>query len=156
MSLKSNYVKLLQNGDLSKKVKEAQKQITNCTLCPHKCGVNRINEVGRCQAGHQAIVSSYGPHLGEESVLVGDKGSGTIFFGYCNMSCVFCQNYEISIYGEGNTVSNETLSNMMLSLQNDYACQNINLVTPTHFVPNILEAIYLAAKKGLELPILYH
>lgn len=156
MSLKPNYVKLLHNGLLSKKVKEAQKHITNCELCPHKCGVNRINEIGRCRASHRATVSSYGPHLGEESVLVGDKGSGTIFFAHCNMSCVFCQNYEISIYGEGNTVSNEALSNMMLSLQNDYACHNINLVTPTHFIPNILEAIYLAAEKGLELPILYN
>ena len=156
MSLKPNYVKLLQNGELSKKVKEAQKHITNCNLCPHKCGVNRTTEVGRCRASHKAIVSSYGSHLGEENVLVGNKGSGTIFFSHCNMSCVYCQNYEISIYGEGNTVSNEALSNMMLSLQNDYACHNVNLVTPTHFVPNILEAIYLAAKKGLELPILYN
>lgn len=156
MFLKANYIKSLQNGDLCKKVKEAQKHLTHCNLCPHKCGVNRTKEVGICQAGHQAIVSSYGPHLGEERVLVGDKGSGTIFFGYCNMRCVFCQNYEISVYGRGDLVSNETLANMMLSLQNNYGCHNINLVTPTHYVANILEAICLAAKKGLELPIVYN
>ena len=156
MSLKPNYIKLLENGLLYEKLEEAQKHLTHCNLCPHKCGVNRINNVGVCRAGHKAVVSSYGPHLGEESVLVGSKASGTIFFGYCNMSCVFCQNYEISFYGEGEIVSNETLSNMMLKLQNNYNCHNINLVTPTHFVANILEAIYLAAQKGLELPIVYN
>ena len=156
MFLRPNYIELLENGHLYKKVKEAQKHITHCNLCPHECGVNRTNELGICQGSHKAIVSSYGPHLGEESVLVGRGGSGTIFFGYCNMSCVFCQNYELSAYGKGDTVSNETLGNMMLSLQNDYGCHNINLVTPTHYVPNILEAIYLAAQKGLKLPIVYN
>ncbi|MDY0371958.1 MAG: radical SAM protein [Sphaerochaetaceae bacterium] len=156
MTLKPNYIKLLETGDLYKKVKEAQKHLTNCTLCPHQCGVNRKKEVGICQAGHTVIVSSYGPHLGEERVLVGSKGSGTIFFGYCNMSCVFCQNYTISSYGHGDLVSNESLAEMMLSLQNQHGCHNVNLVTPTHYVPNILEAIYLAAQKGLELPIVYN
>lgn len=156
MSLKPKYIKLLQNGNLLKKVEEAEKHFTHCNLCPHKCGVDRTNEVGICRSGDKVIVSSYGPHLGEESVLVGHRGSGTIFFGYCNMSCVFCQNYKISFHGEGDTLSNETLSNIMLSLQNDYGCHNINLVTPTHFVPNILKAIYLAAKKGLKLPIVYN
>lgn len=156
MFLKPNYIKLLENGDLEKKVKQAQKHITNCNLCPHQCGVNRINEVGVCRGSHMATVSSHGPHGGEEDVLVGNRGSGTIFFGYCNLSCVYCQNYELSCYGEGEIVSDEALSNMMLSLQNNYGCHNINLVTPTHYVPNILEAIYLAAKKGLELPIVYN
>lgn len=156
MNLKPNYKKLLEKGDLLKKVKEAQKHITHCNLCPHECGVNRKEEIGICQGNHRAIVSSYGPHFGEESVLVGYKGSGTIFFGHCNLSCVFCQNYKISSYGEGNTVSNEKLADMMLSLQNHYGCHNINLVTPTHYVPNILEAIYLASQKGLELPIVYN
>ncbi|MDD3727185.1 MAG: hypothetical protein PHN40_02480, partial [Dysgonamonadaceae bacterium] len=99
MSIEPNYLKTLEKGDLSKKVEEAKKHITNCNLCPHKCGVNRIEEVGMCKANHRAIVSSYGPHLGEERVLVGQRGSGTIFFGYCNMSCVYCQNYELSAYG---------------------------------------------------------
>ena len=120
MTLKPNYIKLLERGDLFKKVKEAQKHIAHCNLCPHECGVNRKEEVGICQGNHRAIVSSYGPHLGEERVLVGYKGSGTIFFGYCNMSCVFCQNYEISSLGGGDIVSNEKLADMMLSLQNHY------------------------------------
>lgn len=156
MSLKPNYINLLQNGELFKKVEEAKKHLNNCNLCPHKCGVDRTKEVGVCKSRDKVIISSYGPHLGEESVLVGNRGSGTIFFGHCNMSCIFCQNYKISFYGEGDIVSDEVLSDIMLSLQNDYNCHNINLVTPTHFVPNILEAIYLAAKKGLKLPIVYN
>ncbi|HZK44500.1 MAG TPA: radical SAM protein [Syntrophomonadaceae bacterium] len=156
MTLKPSYIKLLEKGDLLKKVKEAQKHITNCNLCPHECGVNRQEEVGICQGNHRAIVASYGSHLGEEKVLVGYEGSGTIFFGYCNLSCVFCQNYEISSYGAGDIVSNEKLADIMLSLQNHYGCHNVNLVTPTHYVPNILEAIYLAAQKGLKLPIVYN
>lgn len=156
MSLKPNYLELLNNGKLFEKVAKAKEHFTNCNLCPHKCGVDRTNEIGRCQAGHMAIVSSYSPHFGEESVLVGSKGSGTIFFSYCNMSCVYCQNYQISAYGKGDPVSNEVLAKMMLALQNDYGCHNINLVTPTHFVPNILEAIYIASQKGLRLPIVYN
>lgn len=156
MTLKANYISLLENGDLLKKVKEIRKHLTHCNLCPHECGVNRKEELGVCQASHRAIVSSYGPHSGEEKVLVGNKGSGTIFFGYCNMSCVYCQNYDISSYGRGNIMSNEKLAELMLSLQNHYGCPNINLVTPTHYLVNILEALYLAAKKGLELPIVYN
>ncbi len=156
MCIKPCYLRTLEKGVLLQKVEEAKKHITNCNLCPHKCGVNRLEEVGICKANHRAIVSSYGPHLGEERVLVGQRGSGTIFFGYCNLSCVYCQNYEISVYGEGDIVSNDTLAQIMLSLQNDYGCHNINLVTPTHFVPNILEAVYLAAQSGLKIPIVYN
>ena len=104
----------------------------------------------------KAIVSSYGPHFGEEDVLVGYNGSGTIFFGYCNMKCVYCQNFELSFYGEGNLVSDAKLANIMLQLQNHYKCHNINLVTPTHFVSNILKSIYIAAQEGLKLPIVYN
>ena len=156
MCIKPCYLKTLEKGVLLQKVEEAEKHITNCNLCPHKCGVNRLEEVGICKANHRALVSSYGPNLGEERVLVGQRGSGTIFFGYCNLSCVYCQNYEISVHGEGDIVSNETLAQIMLTLQNDYGCHNINLVTPTHFVPNILEAIYLAAQSGLKIPIVYN
>jgi putative pyruvate formate lyase activating enzyme len=102
------------------------------------------------------VVSSYGPHFGEEAPLVGHKGSGTIFFGYCNMRCVFCQNCELSFGGEGEIITNEELAEMMLKLQNYYRCHNINFVTPTHFVPNILEALLLAAEKGLALPLVYN
>ena len=156
MSIKPVYLKTLEKGELSKKVVEAAKHITNCNLCPHVCGVNRTKEVGICRANHKAIVSSYGPHLGEERVLVGQRGSGTLFFGYCNLSCVYCQNYQLSVCGEGRIVSNERLAQMMLSLQDEYGCHNINLVTPTHFVPNIIEAIYIAAQNGLKLPIVYN
>lgn len=156
MSTKPIYVALLENGKLLEKVEAAKKHITNCNLCPHQCGVNRKKEVGVCKAGDKAIVASYGPHIGEERVLVGRQGSGTIFFGYCNLSCVYCQNYEISAHGKGEVVSNEQLANMMLTLQNNYGCHNINLVTPTHFVANIVEAVYIAAKKGLTLPIVYN
>lgn len=156
MSIRPIYLKTLEKGVLLQKVEEAKRHITNCNLCPHKCGVNRMEEVGVCKASNRAVVSSYGPHIGEERVLVGQRGSGTVFFGYCNMSCVYCQNYEISVHGDGEVVSNERLAQMMLALQNDYGCHNINLVTPTHFSPNILEAIYLAAQSGLKLPIVYN
>lgn len=156
MSLLPKYLTLLENGELLEKVEAANKYITNCNLCPHQCGVNRKKEVGVCKAGDKAIVSSYGPHIGEERVLVGQRGSGTIFFGHCNLSCMYCQNYDISAYGKGEVVSNEIIANMMLELQNDYGCHNINLVTPTHFVPNIVEAVYMAAQKGLKLPIVYN
>ncbi len=156
MNFKPSYVKLLQNGTLPERVKEAKKHLTCCYLCPHKCRVDRTKEVGVCQGTDKAIVSSYGPHFGEEDVLVGNRGSGTIFFGYCNMKCVYCQNFELSFYGKGDPVSNEKLANIMLLLQNHYKCHNINLVTPTHFVSNILEAIYIAAREGLKLPVVYN
>lgn len=156
MNFKPSYIKLLQGGAFLEKVKEIEKYITRCYLCPHECGVNRTKEVGICGGTDKAIVSSYGPHFGEEDVLVGYNGSGTIFFGYCNMKCVYCQNFELSFYGEGNLVSDAKLANIMLQLQNHYKCHNINLVTPTHFVSNILKSIYIAAQEGLKLPIVYN
>ena len=117
---------------------------------------NRLaGESGQCQVTTQAIVSSFGPHFGEETPLVGRHGSGTIFFTYCNLHCTFCQNYTISQLGEGSPVTKEKLASMMLSLQ-DKGCHNINLVSPTHVVPHILEALELAAAKGLNLPLVYN
>jgi putative pyruvate formate lyase activating enzyme len=125
-------------------------------VCPRRCGVNRLaGESGECQVTTQVIVSSYGPHFGEEAPLVGRHGSGTIFFTYCNLHCVFCQNYTISQLGEGSPVDSEKLAGMMLSLQ-DRGCHNINLVSPTHVVPYILDALELAADKGLHLPLVYN
>jgi putative pyruvate formate lyase activating enzyme len=125
-------------------------------LCPRGCGVNRLEgKNGQCQVTTEVIVSSYGPHFGEEAPLVGRHGSGTIFFAYCNLHCAFCQNYTISQLGEGSPVARETLAGMMLSLQ-DKGCHNINLVSPTHVVPYILEALELAAAKGLHLPLVYN
>jgi len=135
---------------------EAQKLLVHCMVCPRKCGVNRIKEeLGQCQTGKDAMVCSYGTHFGEERELVGLHGSGTIFFSYCNLHCVFCQNYDISQRGEGYKVSAEQLAKMMLDLQNQ-GCHNINLVSPTHIVPQFLQAFLIAKEKGLNLPIVYN
>ncbi len=127
-----------------------------CRLCPRRCGVNRLaGESGKCRTTNQAVVSSYGPHFGEEAPLVGRQGSGTNFFTYCNLRRVFCQNYTISQLGEGSVVDREELAKMMLSLQAS-GCHNINLVSPTHVVSYILDALELAVSKGLHLPLVYN
>ena len=118
--------------------------------------VNRLaGESGKCHITSQVMVSSYGPHFGEEAPLVGQHGSGTIFFTYCNLQCIFCQNYTISQLGEGNELDKEGLAKIMLSLQ-ARGCHNINLVSPTHVVPYILDALELAAGMGLHLPLVYN
>ena len=130
--------------------------LEECHICPRRCGVNRLaGESGQCRVTNQVIVSSYGPHFGEESPLVGRYGSGTIFFTYCNPHCLFCQNYNISQLGEGSPVSKEELARTMLFLQAK-GCHNINLVSPTHVVPYILDALELAVSKGLYLPLVYN
>ena len=137
-------------------MEKARSMLKECHLCPRSCGVNRLaGESGKCRTTSQAVVSSYGPHFGEEAPLVGRHGSGTIFFAYCNLRCVFCQNYTISQLGEGSGVGGEELAKMMLSLQAK-GCHNINLVSPTHVVAYILEALELAAGKGLQLPLVYN
>jgi len=130
--------------------------LAQCHLCGRGCGVNRLGgESGQCRTTDKALVSSFGPHFGEEAPLVGRHGSGTIFFAYCNLHCVYCQNYSISQHGEGSAVDSQELAGMMLSLQAK-GCHNINLVSPTHVVPFILEALEIAASKGLELPLVYN
>jgi len=130
--------------------------LEECRLCPRCCGVNRLaGEKGSCCVAEQAVVSSYGPHSGEEAPLVGRYGSGTIFFTYCNLHCIFCQNYTISQLGEGSKINREELAGMMLSLQTR-GCHNINMVSPTHVAPCILDALELAAGRGLHLPIVYN
>ena len=127
-----------------------------CVLCPRKCGVYRSEgKKGFCGIGEKAVVSSVGPHFGEESVLVGLGGSGTIFFAGCNLGCVFCQNFDISHHRHGREITIEQLAQAMLELQN-YGCSNINLVTPTHVVAAIMVAIELAKTEGLTLPIVYN
>jgi len=137
-------------------VEKARSLLGRCRLCARNCGVDRLNgESGQCHATNEVIVSSFGPHFGEEAPLVGRCGSGTIFFAYCNLHCVFCQNYGISQLGEGSAVDGTELADMMLSLQSK-GCHNINLVSPTHVVPFILEALEIAVGKGLQLPIVYN
>ena len=150
------YLELYHSGKLRERAKEAKSSLESCHLCPVNCRVNRLNsEIGRCRTASEAIISSYGPHFGEEAPLVGRHGSGTIFFTNCNLSCVFCQNYSISQLGEGERVSKEELAYMMLSLQNK-GCHNINLVSPTHVVSQILEALEIAVELGLYLPLVYN
>jgi len=145
------YIELYHGGELRARVEAATALLQSCCVCPRQCGANRLQgEAGKCRTQRQARVSSYGPHLGEESPLVGQHGSGTIFFTNCNLRCVFCQNYSISQLGEGETVSKEELARMMLSLQ-DRQCHNINLVSPTHVVPQILEALELLHRAFLFL-----
>ncbi len=141
---------------LEERIKIAWSVLEACTLCPRRCRVNRLRgERGVCRAGAWPEVSSYSPHFGEERPLVGTGGSGTIFFTHCSLGCLFCQNYEISHLGEGRPVSVERLAKMMIELQH-LGCLNVNFVTPTHFVPQILKALPLAIEMGLEIPLVYN
>ena len=142
--------------ELSERLEMALEILSNCELCPRKCHVNRLkSDKGFCKTGRNAAVSSYGPHFGEEKVLIGRFGSGTIFFTHCNMACVFCQNYDISQLGKGNEVSAQELADIMLELQRT-GCHNINLVSPTHCVAQMLEALLIAFEEGLKIPIVYN
>jgi len=150
------YLKLYQEGKLRERVDLLYKKLECCTICPRECEVNRLeNKKGCCRTGKKAIVFSLGPHFGEESCLVGSSGSGTIFFTHCNLGCIFCQNYDISHLGHGDLVGEEDLAEMMLRLQR-MGCHNINFVTPTHAVPQILKALSLTIEKGLNLPLVYN
>jgi len=142
------------------KIKKAYQLLNPCRVCPRECGVNRLDESavakrGFCRVGKKVIVYSFHPHFGEERCLVGNSGSGTIFFSSCNLACVYCQNWEISQLREGSPVSDEELAEMMLRLQNQ-GCHNINLVSPTIYGPQITKAIYFAREKGLKLPLVYN
>ena len=149
-------MRLVESGELSKRAAQAQHLIGECRLCPHACGAKRIDgEVGHCRTGVDPVVSSFGPHFGEESPLVGQHGSGTIFFAHCNLCCTFCQNADISQLSEGSIIATEQLAEIMVSLQ-DRGCQNLNFVTPTHQVPQILCALLLAVKQGLTIPLVYN
>jgi putative pyruvate formate lyase activating enzyme len=151
-----SYLSLYQQGEFSKRIEALWKKLECCDICPHKCSVNRLkDEKGICKTGKKAKVSSFGPHFGEESPLVGRHGSGTIFLTHCNLYCIFCQNYDISHFGEGYLVDEERIAEMMLSLQN-MGCHNINFVTPTHVVPQIVKALSFAIAKGLTIPLVYN
>jgi len=152
------YRDLLESGELTRRAERAVAALEDCAMCARECHADRTAEAGLksyCRTGRRAWVSSYFAHHGEEDCLRGWRGSGTIFFSHCNLRCVFCQNYEISWLGEGRPVDARELAEIMLQLQAQ-GCHNINCVTPSHVVPQILEALVLAAEKGLCLPLVYN
>ena len=150
------YINLYETGELEKRVAMGYEMLRECNLCARKCGVNRLqDERGFCRSGSRVMVSSAGPHFGEESPLVGRYGSGTIFLTNCNLRCVFCQNYDISQLGNGREIELKELAGAMLSLQK-MGCQNINFVTPTHYIPQILAGLLIAVKNGLRVPLVHN
>src|SRR6266851_9818868 len=154
-----SYLSLLRTGELSRRVEELEALLERCTVCPRDCLNNRLrDEIAACYSGRLPIVSSYTAHFGEEPPLTGTRGAGNIFFGNCNLRCVYCQNYQISQTHKEqikNEVTHELLAEMMLELQ-ERGCHNINFVSPTHFAPQMARAILIAAEKGLRLPIVYN
>lgn len=152
----ASYLNLRKTGELQKRAKQACELLASCTLCPHTCSAVRTeNEVGFCNTGLHPLIASYGPHYGEEPPLVGQHGSGTIFFCRCNLRCLYCQNYTISQERCGHPISCQDLADIMLRLQ-AMKCHNINLVSPTHVVPQIIAAVEIASVNGLVLPLVYN
>lgn len=151
-----SYLKLIRKGTFEGRVRLAYHHLQACDVCPLKCGVDRLSgELGVCKRGKLAQVSSYGPHPGEERPISGRRGSGTIFFSRCNLRCVYCQNADISQMGTGREVDADTLGSIMLELQR-MGCHNINLVSPSHVVPQILAAVKFAGENGLHIPLVYN
>jgi putative pyruvate formate lyase activating enzyme len=151
------YLALHRSGALAERAREALARLSSCDLCARHCRADRVERtVGAvCRTGRHAVVSSFFPHHGEERCLSGSAGSGTIFFGHCNLQCAYCQNWDLSWQGDGDTVSGEELAGMMLDLQRR-GCHNVNLVSPSHVVPQILEAVAIAAERGLALPLVFN
>src|SRR3989442_5172176 len=153
------YSGLLRTGELRRRVEALEALLERCTVCPRDCLNNRLkDEIAACYSGRLPIVSSYTAHFGEEPALVGTRGAGNIFFGNCNLRCVYCQNYQISQTHKQqikNELSHERLAEIMLELQ-ARGCHNINFVSPTHFAPQMARAILIAADHGLRLPIVYN
>jgi putative pyruvate formate lyase activating enzyme len=154
-----SYVKLLKSGELARRAEQLMGMLASCRICPRNCDVNRLNnEVAACYSGLLPIVSAYTPHFGEEPPLVGTNGAGNVFLGLCNLRCVYCQNYQISQtfkQQRAYEVSFEQLAEIFLELQKQ-GCHNINWVSPTHFVPQLVKALLIAAERGLRLPIVYN
>jgi putative pyruvate formate lyase activating enzyme len=155
-NFRAAYLGIYERGLFPDLVARAYDSLKQCTVCPRRCTVDRTaGQKGFCQAGGLPEISSYGPHFGEELPLVGTHGSGTIFMTYCNLDCIFCQNYEISRLGEGYSISRYEFSRIMVELQ-QRGCHNINFVSPSHFVPHILEALPKAIEMGLSVPLVYN
>lgn len=152
------YLELVQSGELARRAREAVAALADCTCCPRQCHADRREEApprAYCRTGRLAVVGSAFAHQGEEDCLRGWAGSGTIFFSQCNLRCVFCQNFDISWQGHGQPATAEQLADEVFRLER-LGCHNINLVTPSHVVPQILEALVVAAEQGLRLPIVYN
>ncbi|WP_455367041.1 radical SAM protein [Kaarinaea lacus] len=156
-SFEPAYLALLDNSQITERVTLAYQHLEDCDLCARYCHMNRKHTIkgAVCRTGELAVVHSYGPHHGEEDPLRGWNGSGTIFFSWCNLRCVFCQNWDISQKGMGRQTTPEQLANMMLDLQQQ-GCHNINFVSPSHVVAQIIAAVAIAAEKGLRLPLVYN
>ncbi len=154
--MQPGYLRLHESGELTERAELASELLASCTVCPRRCGVNRL-EGGRgfCRTGLLPVISSYGPHFGEEPPLIGRGGSGTIFVTHCNLACEFCQNFDISRGGRGSETSLEKLAGMMVRLQ-EGGCHNINIVTPSHIVPQLIRSIGIAAGRGLSIPLVYN
>ncbi|MEJ6949774.1 radical SAM protein [Natronospora cellulosivora (SeqCode)] len=154
--INSAYLDLFSSGELEKRVEKAYDILKDCKLCPHHCHVDRTkNETGYCQIGKEIIVASFAPHYGEEAPLVGNLGSGTVFFSSCNLKCIYCQNYDISHLREGSIVTVKELGKILIDLQNK-GCHNINFVTASHMIHAVLASILEACKEGLKIPIVYN
>lgn len=151
------YLTLHRSGELAERVRMADRHLEDCDLCARDCHVDRTRTLrgAVCRTGELAVVHSWGPHHGEEDCLRGWRGSGTVFFAWCNMRCVFCQNWEISWKGQGETTTAEDLAGIMLKLQ-AAGCHNINLVSPSHVVAQIVAAVAIAAQRGLRLPLVFN
>ncbi len=150
------YLETYERGELEERIEQLMAILNECTLCPRACGVNRNEgEKGYCKSDSHLIVSSVQPHFGEEDVLIGIYGSGTIFLTNCNLGCIYCQNYDISHLGQGRLMTEEELAQSMLRLQK-MGCHNINFVTPTHFTPQIVKALKIAIENGLHVPLVYN
>jgi len=150
------YLESLTPIELKERSEKLNDLLKECRLCPNECLADRVDgETGDCHSTDEVMISSYGPHFGEEPPLTGNFGSGTIFFTNCNLSCQFCQNYDISQLGKGKSVTINDLALIMINLQNR-GCHNINFVSPTHFTPQIVDALIIAIDKGLQLPLVYN
>jgi putative pyruvate formate lyase activating enzyme len=159
-TLQPNYISLYQSGELEERAGRLWRRLASCDICPRECGADRLKgKTGFCHSGWQPIVASVCDHNGEEPVLSGRRGSGTIFFGNCNLCCCYCQNHQISQNQEAqkdNETDCHTLARHMLHLQEELGCHNINFVSPSHFVPQIVKALLEAIPMGLEIPLVYN
>ncbi len=155
-----SYLNLYKNGELARRIAFLKNKLFACDVCPHHCGINRYEDnTGVCRSFQHAYVCSYCDHHGEEPPLSGSRGSGTIFFGSCNLQCVYCQNHDISQHlfnPDHFTRDSEMLARIMIDLQDNRNCHNINFVSPSHFVPQILEALNMAISQGLKIPLIYN